>query len=262
MDRRDFVKLFLMSTGLAATWKLPSANAKTAKEVLDSKFGPAIRICDKCLEILEKVEDFETLLHTRELDGNKLREKVARVKFRAKPRSVYMIFGKPHEGREVIYVEGKNNNEMLVHEVGLKSIVGPIQLDPHGKLAMQESHYPITQFGLDLMIQGYREQWEQEALMPGVEIKFFPNAAIGDTECKVIETSHSTRSDDIKFAQTRLYLDAKTHLPVRSQRYVFPRRKKDDTPVLYEEYTYLEMKTNVGLKDLDFDPNNPNYHFQ
>jgi Protein of unknown function (DUF1571) len=261
MDRRDFVKMFLMSTGLAATWNLPKASATTSKEVLDSKFGPAIRVCDKCLEILAGVEDFETMLSTRELNGNKMRELVARVKFRTKPRSVYMIFGKPHEGREVIFVEGQNNNELLVHEVGIKSIVGPIQLDPNGKMAMQESHYPITQFGLDMLIEGYRAQWEQEALLPGVEVKYYPNAAIGDTECKVIESRHTTKSDDAKFAQSRLYLDAKTHLPVRSQQYVFPKKKKEDEPILYEEYTYLDMKTNVGFKDIDFDPKNPNYNF-
>jgi hypothetical protein len=88
MDRRDFVKMFLFSSGLATAWNLPLARAKTSQAVLDSKLGPAIRICDKCLEILDGVKDFETLLHTRELNGNKMRELVARVKFRREPRSV------------------------------------------------------------------------------------------------------------------------------------------------------------------------------
>ena len=32
-------------------------------------------------------------------------------------------------------------------------------------------------------------------------------------------------------------------------------------PVLEEEYTYSDIKVNVGLTDLDFDPNNPDYSY-
>ncbi|MGN6136394.1 MAG: DUF1571 domain-containing protein, partial [Aureliella sp.] len=34
-----------------------------------------------------------------------------------------------------------------------------------------------------------------------------------------------------------------------------------DPPPLEEEYTYLDVQLNVGLKDIDFDPENPAYNF-
>ena len=42
------------------------------------------------------------------------------MKVRHEPFSVYMWFLKPFQGREVLYVDGQNNNEMVVLEAGLK----------------------------------------------------------------------------------------------------------------------------------------------
>ena len=35
----------------------------------------------------------------------------------------------------------------------------------------------------------------------------------------------------------------------------------DGEPVLEEEYTYTDVRVNVGLTDLEFDPDNPEYDF-
>lgn len=261
MDRRQFVKVSFASLGLTCCPSFRFLKAAVSQEVLDSKMGPAIRICQKCIELLGDVEDFQALFHKREWNGKQLDEAVARVKYRRTPKSVYMIFGKPHEGREILYVEGKNNNEILVHEVGLKSLVGTISIDPNGKLALGQSHYSITEFGLERMVHGVADLWEKIALIPGVEVKYYPKASIGETACQVIETKHPRDLDSIPYAQSRLYLDAKTHLPVRVQHYKYPEGRKKAEPYLYEEYTYLEMETNVGFTDQDFDPQNPNYHF-
>jgi hypothetical protein len=38
-------------------------------------------------------------------------------------------------------------------------------------------------------------------------------------------------------------------------------KRSGGEPELHEEYTYLNVKTNVGLKDIDFDVSNPKYNF-
>lgn len=40
-----------------------------------------------------------------------------------------------------------------------------------------------------------------------------------------------------------------------------PVRNSRAKPVLEEEYTYMDVKLNVGLTDEDFDPDNKTYQF-
>lgn len=225
-----------------------------------SKLWPAIQVCYQCLDLLNKVEDYEAVFVKKERDGRKLEESAMRVKVRHNPFSVYMLFGKPHEGREVIYVDGRNNGDLLVHETGLKSVVGTIALDPKGDRAMQDNHYSITDFGMKSMVLQLAEMWEANALIPSAEVKYYPKATIGDLACKVVEVKNHQPVRGAVHYITRLYLHDETNLPIRMQHFSFP-KKKESEPQLFEEYTYMNVKSNIGLKDLDFDISNPNYNF-
>ena len=50
------------------------------------------------------------------------------------------------------------------------------------------------------------------------------------------------------------------NLPIRYAAYSWP-VAGDDEPVLEEEYTYMNLKLNVGLSERDFDPDNDDYQF-
>jgi hypothetical protein len=51
----------------------------------------------------------------------------------------------------------------------------------------------------------------------------------------------------------RVYFDKESKLPLRAERYGWPERARDKPP-LFEEYKYVDLKTNVNLTDADFDP--------
>jgi len=76
--------------------------------------------------------------------------------------------------------------------------------------------------------------------------------------CKVLQTENPNRGPKVEFSMTRLYIDKSTNLPVRVEQYGFP-RKPGERPPLLAEYTYWNVRTNVGLKDIDFDRRNPRY---
>jgi hypothetical protein len=59
---------------------------------------------------------------------------------------------------------------------------------------------------------------------------------------------------------TRLYIDNATRLPIRVQQYGFP-KKSGGQPPLIEQYTYSNLKTNLGLSSKDFDHKNPGYGY-
>ena len=87
---------------------------------------PALTMASKGLEFSEKsVRDYTATLVKRErVDGELQPYEYIYLKVRnPKPQvpfSVYMYFLKPAEakGREVIYVDGRDENKMLVHEGG------------------------------------------------------------------------------------------------------------------------------------------------
>lgn len=265
MERRHFLNLLLTATGTACVSGQPLSlfaadPIKIASATSNSKLKAPVKICLQCENMLEKYEDYEATFIKRELVGRKMNQAVMKVKVRQEPLSVYMLFGKPNEGREVIYVEGQNNNELLVHETGLKALAGTLSLDPSGSMAMKGNHHPITNFGIKNMMSELAQLWADEAHLPDVEVKFYPKAKIGELECKAIEVIHPKPVQGADFHITRLYLNAETNLPVRLQHYKFP-NKPGGEPILYEEYTYLEFKPNRGFKDIDFDIRNPNYNF-
>lgn len=224
---------------------------------------PALRLAKASLEAAEQVRAFEAVFYKRDEVNGYLYAHSAYVKFRAEPLSVYMKFHQPHEGREVIYVAGRNGGNLLAHESGLKSLIGTVALHPKSEQALSESRYPITEMGLAKLAKGVITLWESELKYGEIDVKYYPNAThpqLGKRECQVIESTHPVPRRQFKFHKTRLWIDKETGLPVRVEQYGFPRREGERPPLL-EEYTYRDVKTDVELNDIDFDVRNPQYSF-
>jgi hypothetical protein len=102
--------------------------------------------------------------------------------------------------------------------------------------------------------------WEVDKKDPAVDVKFFPNAKLGEQACQAVQITHPQPLREQKFHLSRIYFDKETKLPVRAERFGWP-RKSGDQPPLLEEYSYTNLKKNVGLTNADFDVRNPNYGF-
>ncbi|HUG94459.1 MAG TPA: DUF1571 domain-containing protein [Planctomycetaceae bacterium] len=221
---------------------------------------PALRIAESCRQSLADVEDYEAMFSKWEIVGGRGHGHTMRMKFRTTPMSVYLRFENPHAGREVIYVEGRNDGNLLAHETGVKSLVGTVALRPDSPRALSESKHPITHAGLANMLEGILAQWRAETKLDGVEVLYYADAKLRGAECKVIEATHPRPGRDVRFHRTRLYIDKQTNLPVRLEQFGFPERPGEKPPLL-EQYTYWNIRTNVGLTDADFDVRNPAYGF-
>jgi len=221
--------------------------------------APAIEHAQQSLAALAKIQDYEAVYTKQEMVGGKRVQSEVSLKLREEPFSVYMLFVRPHAGREVIYFAGKNKGMLLAHETGIRAIAGTVSLAPDSEDALEENRYPITMMGMRNMLEKLISQWEAEAQFGEVDVKFYPNARMGDVECKVIESRHPTPRKQFKFQMSRLYIEKTTGLPVRLEQWAFP--ATGNQPVLVEEYTYSKVRTNLGLTDQDFDHTNPNYAF-
>uniref|UniRef100_A0A7C4QQG6 DUF1571 domain-containing protein n=1 Tax=Schlesneria paludicola TaxID=360056 RepID=A0A7C4QQG6_9PLAN len=255
--------LGLWRAGLIA-WSLASlawADTPTSGKVHpDHPLAPALEQAYKAREALAAIKDYECLFEKRERFGARLVVSKMTLKLREDPFSVYLFFHDPHQGREVIYVEGRNSGMLLAHETGIKAIAGTVSRDPDSSDAMKDNRYPVTMIGMRKMLDRVIAQWEHEARYAETEVQYYPNARLGDLELKAIESKHPQPRKQFKFHMTRLYLHKQSQLPVRVEQYDFP-KKQGDSPPLAEEYTYLKLRTNIGLTDHDFDIKNPNYSF-
>ncbi|QDT99650.1 DUF1571 domain-containing protein [Gimesia aquarii] len=246
---------------LSAITTLTQTNLLSAADA-EHPLDPAIRLAMKSYDTTAQVKDFEGTFIKREKVGRRMQPtQTMKIKFREKPLSVYLHFQKPHTGREVIYFQGRNGNQILAHETGIKGLVGTISLQPNSPQAMDESRYPITTIGIRKMLFQILKQWKEERQVnAGVNVKYFPDAKLGNMQCKVLETSYPQQKPGLRFQMTRLYIDKATNLPVRVEQYDWPTRR-NSKPELVEEYTYTNIRTNAGLNDADFDPKNPAYNF-
>ncbi len=180
------------------------------------------------------------------------------------PFSVYLNFVKPEavQGREVVFVEGQNNGKLKAHD-GANSVMrrfGSVWLEPTGHIAMRGQLYPITDIGLENLVAKLIEKGERDRKHDEVTAEFIKGAKINGRVCTLLQVKHPVMREHFDFHLAQIFIDDEIQLPVRYVAYHWPTAEGATPPVL-EEYTYVNIKTNVGLKDIDFDPANPEYRF-
>ena len=228
----------------------------------EHSLDPAIRVAKRAIKELESIKDYSATMVKRErVDGKLLEHEYAYIKVRHDPFSVYIYFVGPKKvkGREVLYVEGKNDGKLIAHEGGGLLPV-TVKLKPDSFLAMRGNRYPITHLGIENLAQKLVERANQDkALGAPVEVKFFKGAKIDKRSVTCIQVTHPERHPKHLFYKARVFIDEE-HLPIRYEAYDWP-KEKGGKPQLIEEYTYLKLDVNKGYTDEDFDEDNPNYNF-
>jgi Protein of unknown function (DUF1571) len=235
----------------------PAASAAEADPIARAK-----RAIAECRANYLRVRDYTcTFLKRERVDGRLTPQHVMTMKARTQPLSVYLKFQRPNAGREAIYIAGRHGGRALVHDVGLgKLLAGTLALDPRGARAMQDCRHPITEAGLGHLIDQIARGWEAEMTPGETRVVIRPRALVNRRPCTLIESTHPQKQPSFLFHQVKVYIDQELGLPIRFEAYDWPRRP-GGVPELVEEYTFLNLRLNVGLRDGDFDAANPNYAF-
>lgn len=235
---------------------------------------PAVEMAKRALNRIDQsVRDYQcTLVKREQINGRVLEAEYMDTKIRNEqvdpngnvvaPFSVYMKFVAPAgvKGREVIYVKGHNNGNLIAHEGGSLLKLVTVPLDPNGMLAMRNNRYPITEIGIRNLIVRLIEVAEEDMRYGECEVKFYQGAKINDRVCTAIEVIHPTPRSNFRFHKAHIFIDDELQLPIRYAAWDWP-KKAGDQPMLFEEYTYSNLKLNNGFTDTDFDTKNPAYAF-
>lgn len=251
---------------IAASWLLISAGGVSAQDKnarpAQHPLIPAIELARKSLAKIDALADYEGTLTKRELINGAMTTQMMQIRVREKPFAVYLRYAAPNEGREVLFDSQQDPAKLLVHEgSGLKSLAGTLALPINDPQVLAETRHPVTDLGLRRLVQLVIQQWEFESQYDEVDVKYYPNAKFGKIECETLAVTHPRPRRQFKYHQTFLFIEKSSGLPLRVQNYGFPQEAGIDPPLM-EDYAYTGMKTNVGLKPLDFSRTNPNYRFQ
>ncbi|MFT7632562.1 MAG: hypothetical protein ACI87E_003614 [Mariniblastus sp.] len=257
------------SKAIEVPGKVPVSAPAAAPHPLDR----AVSVAQGALtEMRSGVSDYTAILAKREqINGVVGEPSYMNVKIRCprehtdgsiSPFSIYMKFLRPKasSGREVIWVDGENEGKLVVHESGGLIGMKTFRFDPTSRIAMNGQRYPIYEAGLENLIVKLIEKAERDREAGPCKVEYRKGVMINKRPCSLIELTHEDRKAPYEFHKAQVFIDNELNLPVRFAAYDWP-QAPGEAPKLLEEYTYYNVKVNVGLEDVDFDPTNPNYRY-
>jgi hypothetical protein len=202
-----------------------------------------------------EIADYTGTWMLEERWGNRLHRNSASFKFR-KPFDVYLSWeANENRGRrEALFRQGWNNGRVRVRS-SLNGIPIIGDLDPNGYLARWGYQHPLTEFGLNRMVEVLQEYLLREWLRGGLGVRFRGVFDCFGQLCYAIEFTF-LRHPDTEYAPSRvlIYWDITARLPVRYEEFDWEDRMRER-----QEFRGLQLNTSV--RDIDFDAANPAYGF-
>ncbi|QDU11208.1 hypothetical protein V202x_46270 [Gimesia aquarii] len=229
-------------------------------------------LLEKGCRYLETVPDYTTTFSKQEFLGGELSEnQVINLKCRHKPFSVYMKWVVGDKGQELLYVDGENDQKMLVKMGGLKGrLVPTLKLDPHGSLALKESRHPITKAGIKALAETiihFRKKDLDEKL--NTECVMLTDQKFDGKDCYCFIAHFANAKESETYRKSVVYIDQKTCLPVFVRGYGWPTDglasaspEELDEQTLIESYSFTNINMKSELATTDFSKTNKNYRFR
>lgn len=226
-----------------------------------------VELLEKGYGFLKQRRDYTTMLVKQEVvQGRLLDEQRILMKCRHEPFSVYLEWHQGDVGREVIFVEGKNNGRMIAHDGGWKSRIPAFLLEPDCSLAMSDARYPITTAGLMGLVQTMLAVHKDD--LTNTTVATCTHVSDGEFEgrpCHVFETTHKSRDISPTYRKSITHIDKEWNIPCSSKHYEWPKDGVEgdeaDDATLIESYQFTEVQFDQSLSDRDFDATNSEYNF-
>ncbi|MFC1783257.1 DUF1571 domain-containing protein [Planctomycetota bacterium] len=195
-----------------------------------------------------RVIDYTTTFNKQERIKGKLKktEQIS-VMFKDIPFSVFMNWQKnAGSANKLLYVEGSNNNKMIVHPTGLFSWIKSVKKDPCGKDAQKASRRTCDQFGFRRSMKSLLEVYELAQKRGDLKIIYRGPTTIDGRPCIAMER---ILPPDKGYPAARMIMefDQEYLLPVSITHYDWQNN-------LLGRYVFLNLKFNNGLTNARFLP--------
>lgn len=197
-------------------------------------------ILQRIAKAYDGITDYTALFIKRErTDGTLYPVEKIRLRFQ-EPFKVHMTWVTPNEGRAVTYIEGKNDNKILVNPGGFLQFMR-LQLDPQSPLAMGKGHHSIRQLGIRNMIDMVMQQYLRAHEAGDLTIRLHGRDPVDGRPAYHLEFIYpQTKGSGYYAYRAELWVDAQLYLPTKILIYNWDNQ-------LYEYYEYRRLKLNPGL---------------
>ncbi|MEZ5942078.1 MAG: DUF1571 domain-containing protein [Planctomycetaceae bacterium] len=219
-----------------------------------------------CLEFAN-VESYTATFTKQERIGGVMSDaQVIDLKVRQAPFSVYMKWLTGDSGRQLIYVDGQNEGNLLVQPGGIRGrLTGVLTLDPEGTLAMAECRYPVTKAGLVKLAETIiSHEVADLGCSGGYRCELRDGEEFDGRPCYLFICEYDQEHNP-EYRKSVMHIDKELSLPICVRNYTWgvdiPQEKLDEE-TLVEYYAFTDLEVNQALTDEVFDPTNPEYHLR
>jgi hypothetical protein len=242
-------------------------NSKTPagdREILELN----VQLLEQAVKYLESVPDYTATFFKRELVNGSMGDgQVVHLKLRHEPFSVYMKWIVGDAGRELLYVDGENDGNMLVKVGGMKGRLLPcVRLDPCSSMAMNESRHPVTEVGLLNLCRRLLTHRREElaAAKLSVRCRRIADQKVDKVDCDCFVLDFESPEVCSQYRRSVQYFEKEHALPICIMNYSWAggengAAQEIDESSLIEHYTYSDLRLNQRLADVEFDRTNENY---
>lgn len=226
-----------------------------------------IELLEDGQELLSKSSGYRSLFLKQELINDVMTDtQNIDLKVQHGPFSVYMKWKNFDKGREVLYVEGENDDRMLCHAGGWKARFLPtMKLDPNGSMAMSEARHPITEAGLLKLVDMLLEARRNDLKNPSQVVVHLEDGHEYDGRpcIKMINEYHSKAQSEI-YRRTEILIDTEMSIPVLVENFAWPLEGQEATPenTLLESYGYQQIQIENKFATNEFSKEYDGYTFR
>ena len=238
---------------------LPSSQAEPTSHLhdLQAHLDEAMEFLTKAKDSYDHLQDYTAEIHKQvHVHGDLDKDEHTIIKFQ-KPFKVYLkwLSGK-NDGTELLYVEGQNDNKLIVHKKVVFGIKKTLELAPDGFWVRNFSKHSIKDAGLGGIISmSYKQFVEGKKNNDIMAVSCSVEEVNGRPTHKIAFAVSPQGKHNGYYCRSAVeYFDAEHFLPVKVTFWLW---ENDEV----EDFTFNNVKLNVGLKDKDFDKDNEEYHF-
>ena len=234
----------------ASEWTQPAGKAPLSlsrlQELAQNDYAALFE--QMCKNYHANVRDYTGLLSKTERIGGKLgRSQEISFKFMEEPFSLVMNWTKnPGSTDRLLYVDGANGNNMLVHPTGLFSWIKSVRRKPNCKDAMKANLYPCNRFGFGRMLQRLQDIHRIARQNGPVRTNYIGLANVDERTCLEMQVDLPD-SKGLNIARCNMKIDAEYLVPVELSSF-------DKKGNLISRYAFSNLKFNVGLNNQHFSP--------
>ena len=197
-------------------------------------------IMQRMASAYDGIRDYTALFLKRErIKGVLLPLEIIELRFQA-PFKVYMAWRKPHAGRVIVYIEGDNDDKILVNPGGALRFLR-LKLAPTSSLAIQKTHHTIHEVGLQKTIALLEREYERGQREGQVTLSLQGDDEVADRSAYHLTlVCHADKTAGYYAQRGEIWVDTAYFLPIRLSLYDWDNQ-------LYAYYEYQSLRLNPGL---------------